>query len=174
MQRLFIFAPHKLTLMSSNNDFVSSIKDIPYAQDVVFNKLQDLRNLEALRNHFSNPAFIEQLEKQFDRSKIEEASKRLESVQFTQDTMSVDSPVGAVTLAIVEREEPKCIKFEAQGAPIGMNLWIQLLPNGDTASKMRLTLRADLNMFIRKMVEGKLTEGVEQMAEMLARIPYGM
>ncbi len=160
--------------MSDHNDFVSNVKDIPYAQDTVYDKLQDLRHLEGLRSRLSDPAFIEQLEGQFDKAKVDEAMKRLESVQFTQDSLSVESPIGAVTLAIIEREEPKCIKFEAQGSPIGMNMWIQLLPNGDNASKMRLTVRADLNPFIRKMVESKLNEGVEQLAEMLARIPYGI
>jgi carbon monoxide dehydrogenase subunit G len=52
-------------------------------------------------------------------------------------------------------------------------MWIQLLPDGDGASKMRLTVRAELNMFIRKMIESKLKEGVEQLAEMLSKIPYG-
>ncbi len=164
----------KINFMSGNNDFVSSVKEIPYPQDLVFNKLQDLRNLEKLRTHFSDPVFLEQLEGKFDKSKVDEIRKRLEALQFTQDSMALDSPVGTMTLAIVEREEPKCIKFEAQGSPIGMNMWIQLLPNGEAASKMRVTLRADLNMFVRKMLEGKLTDGVEQLAEMLARIPYGI
>ncbi|HAE24401.1 MAG TPA: polyketide cyclase [Prevotellaceae bacterium] len=159
--------------MSDSNDFVSSVKLIPYAQDVVYDKLQDLRHLENLCSRLKDPAFVEQAKGQFDSSKVEEAIKRLESVRFTQDSLSVDSPVGAMTLAIVDRDEPKCIKFESQGSPIGINMWIQLLPDGDGASKMRLTVRAELNMFIRKMIESKLAEGVEQLAEMLSKIPYG-
>lgn len=159
--------------MSDNNDFVSSVKEIPYCQTLVFDKLQDLRNLEKLREAFSNPAFMQQLEGQFDKAKIEEAKQKLEQVQFTQDSITIESPMGPVTLAIVEREEPKCIKFEAQGSPIPLNMWIQLLPVGEYGSKLRVTLRAELSFFIRKMVEGKLKDGVEQIADMLARIPYG-
>ena len=87
--------------MSDNNDFVSSVKLIPYAQDVVYDKLQDLRHLENLCSRLKDPAFVEQAKGQFDSSKVEEAIKRLESVRFTQDSLSVDSPVGAMTLAIV-------------------------------------------------------------------------
>ena len=97
----------KINFMSGNNDFVSSVKEIPYPQDLVFNKLQDLRNLEKLRTHFSDPVFLEQLEGKFDKSKVDEIRKRLEALQFTQDSMALDSPVGTMTLAIVEREEPK-------------------------------------------------------------------
>ena len=169
-----LFNPNDNSIsMSDKNNFVSNIKDIPYSQDIVFSKLQDLRHLESLKNQLDNPAFLTQLEEKFGKDKIDEAAKKLQSVQFTQDTISLDSPMGALKLAIIEREEPKCIKFEAQGAPIALNLWIQLLPTANDHTAMRVTLRAELNMFIRHMVEGKLKTGVEQLAELLAHIPYG-
>ena len=159
--------------MSDKNNFVSNIKEIPYDQTSVYNTLQDLRHLEGLKNQLNNPAFLTQLEEKFGKEKTEEAAKKLQTVQFTQDSISIESPIGALTLAIIDREEPKCIKFEAQGAPVAINLWIQLLPTGNSHTAMRITLRAELNMFIRHMVEGKLKTGVEQLAELLAHIPYG-
>ena len=38
--------------------------------------------------------------------------------------------------------------------------------------KMRLTLRAELNFFIRQMVSKPLQDGVENIANMLAGLPY--
>ena len=38
---------------------------------------------------------------------------------------------------------------------------------------MKLTIRAELNMFIKAMVSKPLKEGVEKLADMLAMIPYG-
>lgn len=38
---------------------------------------------------------------------------------------------------------------------------------------MKLTVCADLNPFIKGMVEKPLKEGVEKLADMLAMIPYG-
>ena len=81
--------------------------------------------------------------------------------------------MGELSLRIIEREEPKCIKFEAVNSPIPANLWIQLLPVTETQCKMKLTVRAELNMFIKAMVSKPLKEGVEKLADMLAMIPYG-
>ena len=51
-------------------------------------------------------------------------------------------------------------------------VWIQMLPVTDTTSKMKVTAEADLNPFIKAMVQKPLQEGVEQIAEGLARIQY--
>ena len=76
-----------------------------------------------------------------------------------------------ITLRIIEREEPKCIKFALEGAPIQANLWIQMLPQGDQCA-MRLTLKAELNFLIKQMLGKKLEQGVEGLAQMLVQIPY--
>ena len=82
------------------------------------------------------------------------------------------SPLGAIALHIVERDDPKCIKFEVQNAPIQANLWIQLLPTTPYDCKMRCTIGAELNFFMKQMAKKPLQEGVEKLADMLAMIPY--
>ena len=154
------------------SDYVSSVKEISYAQNTVYNYLQDLRHLEALRNRAGNPAMTQKISQQFGEEKASQVMKYIQGLNFTADSLSTDTPLGALTLAIVEREEPKCIKLEAQGSPVPLNMWIQLLPNGEQACRLRLTIRAELNFFIRQMVDSKLRAGVEQMAEILAHIPY--
>ena len=42
----------------------------------------------------------------------------------------------------------------------------------DTTSKMKLTIKAELNPFIKGMVQGPLKEGVEKIADALAAIRY--
>ena len=37
---------------------------------------------------------------------------------------------------------------------------------------MRLTLHAEMNMMIKMMVNRKLEEGINQIAEMLTKLPY--
>ena len=54
------------------------------------------------------------------------------------------------------------------------NLWIQLLPTSPYESKMKCTVGADLNFFIKQMAKKPLQEGIEKLADMLAMIPYGM
>lgn len=158
----------------SNNDFVSSTKQIPYPQETVYDKLQDLTHLEQLRQRLNTPDFEEKIASQIGADKAQDVKQRLQSMTFTPDSLSLQSPLGEMSLEIVEREAPKLVKFEGKGTPVAVHLWVQLLPTDEgRQSLMRVTLRAELNMFIRKMVEGKLQEGVERVANMLAQIPYG-
>ena len=133
--------------------FESSIKQIPYAQQSVFNMLSDLNNLERIRDRVPED--------------------KLQNFTFDHDSVSVSvAPVGQITLRICEREEPKCIKFESVQSPLSFHLWIQMLPTSDDASKMRVTVDADVPLMLRAMVSGPLQEAVEKMADALAVIPY--
>ena len=68
--------------------------------------------------------------------------------------------------------EPKCIKFETEQSPIPFNFWIQILPVTTMTSKMKLTIKADLNPFIKQMVKKPLQEGIEKIADVLQMIQY--
>ena len=133
--------------------FESSIKHIPYAQELVYTKLSDLRNLERIKD-------------KLPKDKIQDFSCDEDSV-----TLSV-SPIGELILAIIDREAPKCLKFETRKSPVGMNLWIQILPVTPSQCKLKLTVRAELNMIMKGVVSKPLKEGLEKMADMLAMIPY--
>ena len=133
--------------------FESSIKQVPYSQEAVYRNISDLSNLERVRDRV--PA-----------DKVKDFSFDHDSV-----TISVD-PVGQITLRIVEREEPKCVKFETTQSPMPFNLWIQVLPVNETTSKMKVTVKAELNPFIKSMVEKPLQDGVEKIADALAQVHY--
>ena len=133
--------------------FESSIKQIPYSQESVYRSLRDLSNLEKVRDRVP-------------QDKVKDFS-------FDQDTVNMSvSPVGDISMRIVEREEPKCIKFETTKSPLPFNFWIQLLPVTATTCKMRLTIKADINPFIKGMVSKPLQEGLEKIADALAMIRY--
>ncbi|MBR1754980.1 MAG: SRPBCC family protein [Bacteroidaceae bacterium] len=156
--------------------YESTVKQIHFPQSSIFAKLADLRNLESLKERVNDPAFLEHLRAsgQVPEDKLAQIQEMASKLEFTADSVSiVDSPIGNVALQIVEREEPKCIKFEVQGAPMAANLWIQLLPTSAYESKMKCTIGADLNFFLKQMAKKPLQEGVEKLADMLAMIPYG-
>ena len=133
--------------------FESSIKQIPYSQESVYRSLSDLSNLEKVRDRVPQD--------------------KVKDFTFDQDTVTMNvSPVGDISMRIVEREEPKCIKFETTKSPLPFNFWIQLLPVTATTCKMRLTIKADINPFIKGMVSKPLQEGLERIADALARIGY--
>lgn len=98
---------------------------------------------------------------------------KVKDLAFDSDSVSVNvPPVGNISLKIIEREEPKCIKFEAVNSPVPFNLWIQLLPVTETSCKMRVTVKADIPMLLKPMIGGKLGDGVDKIADTLAMIPY--
>ena len=133
--------------------FESSIRQIPYKQEAVFNMLSDLSNIERIKDKLPED--------------------KMEQLTFDSDSISVAvNPVGQIKLRIVEREAPKCIKFETAESPVPFNLWIQVVPNGDNASKMKLTIKAELNPFIKGMVKKPLTEGLEKITDLLQVIKY--
>lgn len=132
--------------------FESSVRQIPHSQQAVYNMLSDLSNI--------------------DRVKDRIPADKLNDLTFDADSMSISTPMGAVKLTIVDREEPKCIKFETEQSPLPFNFWIQILPVTDTTCKMKLTIKAELNPFIKGMVSKPLQEGIEKIADALQMINY--
>ena len=53
-------------------------------------------------------------------------------------------------------------------------LWIQLLPLNSNQCKMRITLHTELNMMMKMIVGKKLGEGLNQIADGIAQMPFGM
>ena len=150
----------------STTTFESSIKQIPHKQESVYRTLSDLNNLQMLKDRF------EQVKDQIPEDKRKEMEK-LKDLKFDSDSISITAPmVGEIKMRIIDREEPKTIKFETETSPVPFNFWIPLLPTSDTACKMKLTIKADLNPFIKGMVKKPLEEGIEKIANALAMISY--
>ena len=138
--------------------FESSVKHVPYTQERVYTKLADLNNLASVRER------LDELKSKFPG--------KVEDLSFDQDSLTLKVQGISLTLRIIEREPMKCIKFEGDRTPLPMNLWIQVLPVSDAEAKMKVTIRAEVNAFMKAMVSKPLQEGVEKLADMLALIPY--
>ncbi|MBQ8066068.1 MAG: SRPBCC family protein [Prevotella sp.] len=133
--------------------FESSVKQVPYSQETVYRNISDLTNLERIRDRI--PA------------------DKVQDLTFSRDSVAVNAPmVGQISVNIVDREEPKCVKFGSPQSPMPFNVWIQVLPVDDQTSKMKVTIDADIPFMLKGMVSGPLKEGVEKIAEALAHIPY--
>lgn len=132
--------------------FESTIREINYPQQNVYNLLSDLSNIEKIKDRLPED--------------------KVKDLTFDENSISISSPMGAVKLNIIEREEPKCIKFETEKSPLPFNLWIQILPMNESSCKMKLTIKAELNPFIKGMVSKPLQEGIEKIADALQMIKY--
>ena len=105
--------------------FESTVRQINAPQEKVYEMLSNLQNLERVRDRLPED--------------------KLQGLEFDSDSVSVEAPmVGRLALQVVEREEPKTIKFEAEGSPVPVNFWIQILPVEETTAKMKLTIKADI------------------------------
>lgn len=138
--------------------FESNVKHVPYSQERVYNKLSDLNNLEGVRER------LDMVKDKLDG--------KLEDMSFDRDSITLKVQGISLALRIIEREPLKCIKFEGDKSPIPLNLWIQILPVTQEEAKMKVTIRAEVNMFMKAMVSKPLQEGVEKLADMLAMLPY--
>ena len=138
--------------------FESNIKYVPYSQERVYSKLEDLNNLAGVKER------LEQMREQI--------GDKIQDIAFDRDSLTLTGQGMNVTLRIIEREPCKCIKFEGDHSPIPLNLWIQILPVAEEQAKMKVTIRAEVNMFMKGLISKPLQEGVEKLAEMLAMIPY--
>ena len=127
-------------------------REIAYSQQAVYNMLSDLSNIQKVQDKIPQ--------------------EHVKDLTFTSDSISISTPMGAVKMVIVNRDEPKEIKFETQESPLPFNFWIQILPVDETSSKIKLTIKADLNPFIAGMVKKPLQEGIEKIADALQLIHY--
>ena len=157
--------------------YESTVKKIYAPVTNVYVKLSDLSNLSAIQERLTDPAFEQAIRQQAGDQVNDEQFERLRGIiqklQFDRDSVTaVDGPLGAMSLRIVEREEPKLIKFATENSPVSANLWIQLLPAGDTQTAMKVTLGVELNFLLKQMLKGKLKDGVERLADMLTMLPY--
>ena len=134
-------------------EFVSEVKTIPHDEDRIFTMLSDLSNLERIKDRLPQD--------------------QIQDFEFDSDSCSFAvAPVGKITFRIVEREPNKTIKFETTNSPVPLFLWIQLKQVAPEDTKLKMTIKADLNPFIKPMVSKPLQDALDKIAVVIASLPY--
>lgn len=140
----------------STASFESKITLIPAPIETVYATLSDLNQIGRLRDYI--PA---------DKAdQIKKMSFDTDSCSFTID------PIGELTFRIILREPPKTIKFSAENSPVPLLLWIQLVAVDANSTKTRITVKAEINTFLKPMISKPIKEAIDRMAEALTAIPY--
>lgn len=134
--------------------YESKIGQIPANDHQVFAVLSNLENI----NHFKDA---------IPQDKVKE-------LEVTPDyiRIKVDGLGQKITIAIVEKEEYKTIKFGAENLPIPLNVWIQLKQVAELDTRMRITIKTDLPAMFKMMFEKKIQQGLDQAIDMLCQVPY--
>lgn len=134
-------------------EFVSEIKQIPQNDERIYAMLSDLSNLERIKDRIPQD--------------------KIKDFEFDSDSCSFSvSPVGKITFQIVDREPCKTIKFQTTNSPVPLFLWIQLKQVQEKDTRMRLTVRAELNSFLKPMVSKPLQDALDKISTVLASLPY--
>lgn len=124
-------------------------------------------NAHAIYMVLSNLENINRVKDLIPSDKVQEIEANADSVRI-----KVDGLGQKLTISIVDRIENDTIKFGCQGLPMAENFWIQLKQVSDCDTRIRLTLKADIPMMFRMMLDKKLQEGLDRAAQMLAQFPY--
>ena len=155
----FISKPRNMSV----SKYVSDIKIVNHNQETIFSYLSNFENL----SKYVNEGLLSKMTEQVPQIQISNFESDADSCRFEISGM------GLTEIRVIERDPFKTIKISSSGSmPVGIVFWIQLLPVTAYETKLRLTLDADMSMMIKMMVNSKLEEGINRLADMLAALPY--
>lgn len=138
----------------SETKYESKITSIPAPVAPVYKGLSNFKNLERVRDLIPQDK-VQELE-------IEDDYIRLK----------VDGLGQKIVIRIVDRIENDTIKFGFENLPLSLNFWIQLKEVAPEDTRMKLTLKADIPMMFKMMFEKKIQQGIDDAAEMIAKMPF--
>lgn len=99
---------------------------------------------------------------------------KVSDMEFGQDYVrfKVDGLGQKVCIRMVDMQENDYVKFAAEGIPMQLNFWIQMKQVAPEDTRLKLTFKGELPMFVQMMLGNKLQTGLDQAADMLAQMPF--
>ena len=134
--------------------YESKITTATVGEEALFNTLSDLNNLSK---------FIDKIP---ENNQVKNIKCETDSVRVTVN------PVGEIGMRIIERIPSSTIKFTSEKSPVSFTMWIQLKQITENDTKIKITLDADLNIFLKGMVGNYLQNFVDTLAGQLAAINF--
>ena len=98
---------------------------------------------------------------------------RIKDINITSDSIycTID-PIGEIGVKMIETEAFKTIKFASEKSPIEFNMWIQLVEKSENDTRMKLTIKADVPLMFKMMLNEPLSKGIDILAENFSKLPY--
>lgn len=121
---------------------------IAASEEQVFNFLSDLRNLDK---------YI--------------PSEKVQDWQSSEEACSFSVPqVGKLSLKISEKNPFNLIKVEPEGGatPFSFKFFVQIKQIEEADTRIKLTLKAELNVMMKTMFKGPLKKGLDQIVDTLS------
>ncbi len=131
--------------------FESEIKKALFSADKIFKFVSDFNNFEQLI-----------------------PKDKLKDWQSTEDHCSFKvEGIGDAGLRIVDREPFKTVKYCSEGKiPFNFYLWVQLKEVAENDTRIKLTIKSDLNPMMKMMVSNHVKKFLNMLAEAIANYRY--
>lgn len=127
----------------------SRIGKIQANQDKIYELIADFNNLGKFVPH----------------DKVADFISDIDSCSFTVDK------IGKFGMRIIERDPTKLIKIaNDENVPFQFKMWIQLKEVSDVDTRVKVTLKADLNPMLKMVAKKPLTTFVETLVDRLEQI----
>ncbi|NBC82819.1 MAG: SRPBCC family protein [Bacteroidetes bacterium] len=78
--------------------------------------------------------------------------------------------VGHAGLRMIEKEPHKLIKIQSEKAPISFFLWIQLKSAEDTDTRIKITVKAEVNAMMAPMLKSPLQQFVDTLVDQAEKL----
>ena len=130
----------------------SNEKEIAAPQRVVFDVLSNVDNLTRLKERIPE--------------------EKLKDVVIGEDSISYKSPMGLVTLKLVDAVPKSSIHYATTASPLPFEMSVNLEPLTGSKCQMKVSVGLNMNSFMMAMVRKPLTDAVEKIANLLAQVPY--
>lgn len=127
--------------------FESAIKVVRNSANAIYERLADMRSLSSL----------------IPPDKVKDFEATSDECSFTVDK------IGRMGLKIVDRKENDFVKYGANGTvQFNFNIWVQMKEVAAYDSRIKVTLKADLNPMMKMLVNKHLQKFVDMMADAIA------
>jgi len=136
------------------NTYESHIAKVSADAAAIYAVISDLSNLERVRDLIP-------------QDKVQEFETDTDYVR-----LKVDGLGQKIIIRIVDRIVNDTVKFGVENLPMDGNFWIQVKQVAPHDSRIKLTLKAELPMMIAMMAGKKIQEGIDQAADMMAKMPF--
>ena len=134
--------------------YESHIAAVPANASAIYAVVSNLSNLERVRDLIP-------------QDKVQEFDTNPDFVR-----LKVDGLGQKIVIRIVDRIENDTVKFGIENMPVDGNFWIQIKQVAPHDSRIKLTLKAELPMMLAMMAGNKIQNGINQAADMMAKMPF--
>ncbi|MCL1867766.1 MAG: hypothetical protein FWF72_02290 [Paludibacter sp.] len=131
--------------------YQSNAKSINKSSTEVFLQLSSLKNIENFQEKIAESSSVKNL-----------------TISDNEISFDVDM-AGTISLHIIETEPEKFVRYQLKSMLKDADLQINIKETSLAESEIALSLTADLPMMIKMMLGNRLNEGIDKIAEAIAK-----